>query len=637
MFCSFCGQQLEDGSKFCPYCGGPVSAPQENTAIPNTPPVNKKPVNKALLAGAIISGVAVIGAAVFGVYTLTHKDPADKPVTAAESQTKEVSGIDKIITAYQKQVTDNNGHNVALIDFDGDDTPELIYTSQSAYKMFTYKDDAVVEISVTPGNSSAKLSGNKFYNGQSEAADNRFEQFFFEYVPGKKQIRTHSADSNKNDFYITYDDSLNPTLLLQSTWSGKWTTYVNGTEVDNEDFNKQRVENGFDKLVKCEYYYSDVQSAYDNMSKTPSKSQLFADFLAGKLDAVDSVTSINADTDEFSFSTSSYSNYRSNIDESDWTNSDYEYKDFDNDGIDELIVYGSSCNALFFETFGDNVYLLFSSGGTADMASVENPGSGNVIVRSDIGHMGRQYHYVSTYDACGCLVDWYELNAEYFDNSTDRYDSNSDFSYRGNKISMAEYEKLYNALYGIVKTDEEIRNKEIITAYETYINGLDEYAALNKFEFIYLDDDDIPELVGTVNGENFLLLTYKDGKITKTPGELFPSYSTFYYKPKSGSFMYSLWVSPEMQSYAYTYKDGKLTKKSEWLSTKGETGEGYGYLGDDDYYYDDYEEGYVYYINGEQVSEEAFNENASKYEDYTSVPGEYDNIWAAADALGLKY
>ena len=235
MFCSFCGQQLEDGSKFCPYCGGPVSAPQENTAIPNTPPVNKKPVNKALLAGAIISGVAVIGAAVFGVYTLTHKDPADKPVTAAESQTKEVSGIDKIITAYQKQVTDNNGHNVALIDFDGDDTPELIYTSQSAYKMFTYKDDAVVEISVTPGNSSAKLSGNKFYNGQSEAADNRFEQFFFEYVPGKKQIRTHSADSNKNDFYITYDDSLNPTLLLQSTWSGKWTTYVNGTEVDNED------------------------------------------------------------------------------------------------------------------------------------------------------------------------------------------------------------------------------------------------------------------------------------------------------------------------------------------------------------------------------------------------------------------
>ena len=101
--------------------------------------------------------------------------------------------------------------------------------------------------------------------------------------------------------------------------------------------------------------------------------------------------------------------------------------------------------------------------------------------------------------------------------------------------------------------------------------------------------------------------------------------------------MYSLWVSPEMQSYAYTYKDGKLTKKSEWLSTKGETGEGYGYLGDDDYYYDDYEEGYVYYINGEQVSEEAFNENASKYEDYTSVLGEYDNIWAAADALGLKY
>lgn len=142
--------------------------------------------------------------------------------------------------AYQNQVTADSGHNVALIDFDGDETPELVYTRNSEY-----------------------------------------EYFLFEYVPGEKLIRTHSSNSCKNDY---------------------------------------------------------------------------------------------------SCNSVSFEEHRSSIGDSN-AKVDYAYKDFDNDGIDELIVYGECYTASFFDTFGDNVYLMFSSGGTADMASVVTTESGNVIIR----------------------------------------------------------------------------------------------------------------------------------------------------------------------------------------------------------------------------------------------------------------
>lgn len=249
--------------------------------------------------------------------------------------------------AYQNQVTADSGHNVALIDFDGDETPELVYTRNSEYKLYTYKDDAVSEIEISPENSSASMYGKKFYTGYFGDNNTEYEYFLFEYVPGEKLIRTHSSNSCKNDY---------------------------------------------------------------------------------------------------SCNSVSYEEHRSSIGDSN-AKVDYAYKDFDNDGIDELIVYGECYTASFFDTFGDNVYLMFSSGGTADMASVVTTESGNVIIRCDIGHGGRQIYDVSTYDACGCLVDWYELSAEYYDNI------NYTHTYRGKTISMEEYENIYNALFGIDNTD----------------------------------------------------------------------------------------------------------------------------------------------------------------------------------------
>lgn len=71
MFCSNCGKQLEDGSKFCPSCGSQISSEPDkpirtvqisaNTAKPTTTAKEKKPINKkAIKLAAFISGGVVL-------------------------------------------------------------------------------------------------------------------------------------------------------------------------------------------------------------------------------------------------------------------------------------------------------------------------------------------------------------------------------------------------------------------------------------------------------------------------------------------------------------------------------------------------------------------------------------------------
>lgn len=49
------------------------------------------------------------------------------------------------------------------------------------------------------------------------------------------------------------------------------------------------------------------------------------------------------------------------------------------------------------------------------------------------------------YEGADKEVDSFELNAEYWEQ--DDYDENSDFTYRGEKITMEQYEKLLDSIY----------------------------------------------------------------------------------------------------------------------------------------------------------------------------------------------
>lgn len=45
MFCSSCGKQIPDDTKFCPFCGAPVDGANASTPVEPTPVVNATPVN----------------------------------------------------------------------------------------------------------------------------------------------------------------------------------------------------------------------------------------------------------------------------------------------------------------------------------------------------------------------------------------------------------------------------------------------------------------------------------------------------------------------------------------------------------------------------------------------------------------
>ena len=70
------------------------------------------------------------------------------------------------------------------------------------------------------------------------------------------------------------------------------------------------------------------------------------------------------------------------------------------------------------------------------------------IVHSDTTHVGRQMFWLTQYDGKGNIVDEFKLMAGYWDSTDDKYDENSDFTYRDEKITMREYEELREEIFG---------------------------------------------------------------------------------------------------------------------------------------------------------------------------------------------
>ena len=122
------------------------------------------------------------------------------------------------------------------------------------------------------------------------------------------------------------------------------------------------------------------------------------------------------------------------------------------------------------------------------------------------------------------------------------------------------------------------------------------------------------------------------------PDSLCPSHSSFKYKAKSGQFVYSCSASPEYYNTLYTYKDGKFTEKDNWMIGTNDSGHSYDYIGDENYYYDEYSDDVtVYYMNDEQISEEEFDAQVAKFDKFTSVTDGASSVWSAADSAGIKY
>lgn len=159
----------------------------------------------------------------------------------------------------------------------------------------------------------------------------------------------------------------------------------------------------------------------------------FDGFVAGNMPATRAelgnefyITDLNMDTDEWD----SYSIG--------------ETLDLDNDSDNELILNGPYGGMYLDEK--DGKVIVFAEGGGAMELSYVYYDDAYWIVQSDTTHGGRLMHKLTRLNGADCIVDSFELNAEYW--NQENYDENSDFTYRGEKVPMEFYEELMAEIFG---------------------------------------------------------------------------------------------------------------------------------------------------------------------------------------------
>lgn len=118
--------------------------------------------------------------------------------------------------------------------------------------------------------------------------------------------------------------------------------------------------------------------------------------------------------------------------------------DLDNDGDLELIINGPY-GGMYLDVL-DNEVIVFAEGeGSALQLSYVYYDEAYWIVTSDTIHSGRTMYSFIKYNGTDNVVDSFELNAEYW--GQDNYNENSVFTYRGDTITMGEYEEIYSSIF----------------------------------------------------------------------------------------------------------------------------------------------------------------------------------------------
>lgn len=122
--------------------------------------------------------------------------------------------------------------------------------------------------------------------------------------------------------------------------------------------------------------------------------------------------------------------------------------DLDNDGVDEQILKGPY-GGIYLDARDGKVCILAVGEGTAGVLFYTHFDSAVWIGHCDVTHMGRQVYWMEKYDGSGKIVDEFKLSAEYWDSPDDRYDENSEFTYRDEQITMTEFEALRDQILGM--------------------------------------------------------------------------------------------------------------------------------------------------------------------------------------------
>ena len=346
---------------------------------------------------------------------------------------------ERTLEKYAQLIEKENAERVALIYFDKDDIPELIFITNGEYRLFSYDGTRVNEI-VMP---KAEIIAN-VYGMRHEVEDaEKPVLYWFEYVPYQGLMRVHTGgEDGRSDYYLRYADGGLSLELKAASKDYEWHTFDVENEISNDEFGEKLSGLGYDKLIPCGDFYEDVEDAYENIAKVSDTRQIWNEFVTGKRDAVEYVEAIG-DIHEEGFVTRSFDEiYKDITCEEEWWGKE-EYIDFDNDGQDELVLHGYAGSRMFFDVIEETVYVLLRTGSTTDNAAVSQMHEENVIVRTDLLHAGRELYRIMKYDACGCLVDYYTFSASY---EGENYTENDLFMYNDRMISMEEYNTLVDSI-----------------------------------------------------------------------------------------------------------------------------------------------------------------------------------------------
>lgn len=358
---------------------------------------------------------------------------AETGQSVSEEKTTFLDGYDELVVAEDIK-------RAALIYLDEDDIPELLALKDGEYHLYSFDGSEVRAIAMP----AIEIKANAYGQQHNFDWSDEMAFYWFEYVPYQGLIRVHSgADEEREDYYLRYANGLLSTELeVKSDNSNTWYTYDAEKEISNEEFLSQLSALGYDKLIPCGYLYEDVEDAYENIGTVSDTRKVLDDFVNGKMDALDYVDGIS-DIPEDSFVMKSYADFYEEITAGDEFWGDVEYTDFDNDDEDELIIHGYTGACLFFDVIGDMVYKVLCTGTTTDFASVAVLNGKKVIKRSDFLYVGRTYYWIMEFDACCCVVDWWELHASY---EGERYTEEDEFMYRDEEITMEEFEEIVSSI-----------------------------------------------------------------------------------------------------------------------------------------------------------------------------------------------
>lgn len=176
----------------------------------------------------------------------------------------------------------------------------------------------------------------------------------------------------------------------------------------------------------------------------------------------------------------------------------------------------------------------YSDSGTAS-TKLEYDENGNclsIIIEDDDSSWKYEYEYDEDGNLIKCIKDNYrEYIFEYYSDSNPDVSDESGIQDDNSMIEFA------------------------LIAYQKYIDGFE----IQGCELIYLDEDDIPELVFT-RDDYYYVLTYKNYAVLESDWLIIYSYGKMYYRERKGEFMFERTFDTDCESFYFTLVDGNFSQ-----------------------------------------------------------------------------